>query len=94
MWTNIFALWACILVHFSNNFVTLLLDFLPEANAFLSGTLTAAAFLLFPILLMRLLKKTRAVQLADTKHEKISFSPAMCICLGIFAAITIYETII
>ena len=88
------SLWACIFVHFSNNFISLIANLIPENSGWLSEVIAAAAFLLFPILLMRLLKKTRAAQITDTKCKKVTFSPVMCVCLGIFAATIIYETII
>ena len=87
---------ACILMHFSNNLFTLLMNYLPAENEFLAAAISILSFAFFPILTLRLLKKTEKniSALTDVKTEKMTFSPAMCICLAVFAATTLFETII
>lgn len=89
------SLIACMLIHFSNNFFSLIMNGIPEENTVALGIITAISFILFPVLIMRLMKKTggNVAGMTDIKTQKITFSPAMCICLAIFAATAIFEMI-
>lgn len=78
------SIWTCVLVHFSNNFLSLAVGYIPDESVALTGVITAFAVILFPVLIMRLLKRTHAELLTDTKTKHITFSPEMCICMGIF----------
>lgn len=83
------SLWACMLMHFSNNLCSLAIGWIPEENVVLKGAVTFFAFVLFPVLVMRLLKKTHPEHITDKGTAKITFSLAMCVCIAIFALITI-----
>lgn len=90
------SIWACMIIHFSNNFISLLIDFIPQDYEVFSAVLSFAAFVLFPLLLLRLLKRTEKniAVIKDTKTEKITFSPTMCICIAVFALTTIFDTMV
>lgn len=83
------SLGACMLVHFSNNFFSLLTGFIPEESVAMHGIINFAAFALFPLLIMRLLKKCEP-EFIGGGNKKIKFSPIMCVCIALFAAVTIF----
>lgn len=83
------SLGACMVVHFSNNLFSLLSGYIPEDGAVLQGIITVGAFALFPVLIMRFLKKAGPERISLGGSKKITFSPMLCVCATVFAFVTI-----
>ena len=90
------SVWACVLIHFSNNFSALLssvfIDGAPDAAV---AAVNILSLIIFPAAVIYLAVKTKpnVVGLRDREKKKTGFSPEMCICLLIFAGMTVIQIV-
>lgn len=83
------SVWASVLMHFSNNFTSILMLMIPKNIENQVGMiLNPVSFVIFPIALCLLLKNTAEIQ-PERMWKKTEFSYEMIVCIGIFGLISV-----
>lgn len=87
------SIWACVLVHFSNNLAALIQEQISMNNTEMIIFEIIAA-LLFPFLVLHLINSSKRKELTYQECKKIEFSPSMIFSGVFFSAVIVADLII
>lgn len=88
------SIWACVLMHFSNNLAAIISAFIiSEQMTTALTTVNIASLILFPVCLILMIKKMtdNVTGFRDVQKKKAGFSIEMVICLAVFAGTAVLD---